>query len=59
VELSYRRAGEDQGPERRDPGHPFRHDLATYAHGTALARVRAGSARTEAGGWCEVLAVVR
>jgi molybdopterin molybdotransferase len=35
------------------------HDLAAYAHGTALARVRAGSARTEAGGRCEVLVVVR
>ncbi|HEY2296005.1 MAG TPA: gephyrin-like molybdotransferase Glp [Thermoanaerobaculia bacterium] len=33
------------------------HDLAAYAHGTALARVRAGSARTEAGGRCEVLVV--
>ena len=35
------------------------HDLAAYAHGTALARVRAGSARTEPGGRCEVLVVVR
>lgn len=33
------------------------HDLAAYAHGTALARVRAGAARTEAGGRCEVLVV--
>ena len=33
------------------------HDLAAYAHGTALARVRAGSVRTEAGGRCEVLVV--
>jgi molybdopterin biosynthesis enzyme len=31
------------------------HDLAAYAHGTALTRVRAGAARTEAGGRCEVL----
>jgi molybdopterin molybdotransferase len=31
------------------------HDLAAYAHGTALVRVRAGAARTEAGGRCEVL----
>ncbi len=35
------------------------HDLAAYAHGTALARARAGSARTEPGGRCEVLVVVR
>jgi molybdopterin molybdotransferase len=35
------------------------HDLAAYAHGTALVRVRAGSARTEPGGRCEVLVVVR
>ncbi|HEY4594937.1 MAG TPA: gephyrin-like molybdotransferase Glp [Thermoanaerobaculia bacterium] len=33
------------------------HDLAACAHGTALVRVRAGSARTEAGGRCEVLVV--
>lgn len=33
------------------------HDLAAYAHGTALVRVRAGSARAEAGGECEVLVV--
>jgi molybdopterin molybdotransferase len=35
------------------------HDLAAYAHGTALVRVRAGAARMEAGGRCEVLAVVQ
>jgi molybdopterin molybdotransferase len=35
------------------------HDLAAYAQGTALVRVRAGAARTEAGGRCEVLVVVR
>jgi molybdopterin molybdotransferase len=33
------------------------HDLAAYAQGTALVRVRAGAARTEAGGRCEVLVV--
>jgi molybdopterin molybdotransferase len=33
------------------------HDLAAYAHGTALARVRAGSAPAGVGGRCEVLVV--
>lgn len=31
------------------------HDLAAYAHGTALVRVRAGAAPKEAGAECEVL----
>lgn len=35
------------------------HDLAAYAQGTALVRARAGAARAEAGGRCEVLVVVR
>jgi molybdopterin molybdotransferase len=33
------------------------HDLAAYAHGTGLVRVRAGTAATPAGGRCEVLGI--
>ncbi len=47
--------------ELRVTPHFFKgsHDLAAYARGTALARVRAGAARTEAGGRCEVLVVAQ
>jgi len=33
------------------------HDLAAYAHGTALVRIRAGAAPVAAGGRCEVLGI--
>ncbi|HEY2295999.1 MAG TPA: hypothetical protein VGM86_35320 [Thermoanaerobaculia bacterium] len=33
------------------------HDLAAYAHGTALVRVRAGAEPVGVGGACEVLSL--
>ncbi len=39
-----------------DPGHPVgSHDMRSYAHGTVLVRVPAGSPGLEAGAPCEVL----
>ncbi|HYL05068.1 MAG TPA: gephyrin-like molybdotransferase Glp [Thermoanaerobaculia bacterium] len=48
-------AAPDGGPPARPLPPKGSHDLAAYAHGTALVRVRAGAPAAPAGARCEVL----